>query len=64
MPYNDEGNEQYLYARRKALKTAFHRRLHKKDPFLVALDEIVNTDACSAVHLGQIDVPSELIVGT
>ena len=64
MPYNDEGNEQYLYARRKALKTAFHRRLHKKDPFLVALDEIVNTDACSAVHLGQIDVPSKLIVGT
>ena len=64
MSYNDEGNEQYLYARRKALKTAFHRRLHKKDPFLVALDEIVNTDACSAVHLGQIDVPSELIVGT
>lgn len=49
---------------RKAKKHSFKNKWNHKDPYLLALDEIVNVDSLSKVNLGEIDVPTDLIVGT
>ena len=64
MDLENEARQQYLYARKIAKHTSGNRRLHRQDPFLEVLDNIVDTSKCSAVSLGQIDVPAEMIVGT
>lgn len=56
--------EQYEYAYKKAKKQMFLDRIHSKQIYLPALDEIVNVDECTKEDVGQIDVPAELIVGT
>ncbi len=64
MNHDNEAYSQYLYARKIARKTLFHDRLHKRDPYLKVLDDIVDDKTCKAVYLGHIDAPAELIVGT
>ena len=53
-------NDAYKSAR-KYLKKAISE---KKEPYLIALDEIVNTDKLSTKNMGVIDIPIGLIVGT
>lgn len=48
----------------KARKQLFRDKLHRTDPYLVSLEDIVNEYECAQVSLGQIEVPVELIVGT
>ena len=55
---------QYGYAMKKGRKTAARDRLKKKDPYLAVLDDIVDDKVCQSVDLGEIDVPSQLIIGT
>lgn len=59
-----EANEQYIYARKLAKKNFLHCLKEKKNPNLLALDEIVNEDTCAKQTLGLIEVPCFLIVGT
>lgn len=59
-----ESVEYYRKYYKKAKKQFLNYRLKGIDPYLLSLDEIVNTDKCSRVSLGEIEVPSELIVGT
>lgn len=59
-----ESVEYYKKFYQKARKQLFKDKLNRIDPYLLSLDEIVNTDMCSKISLGEIDVPSELIVGT
>ena len=64
---NENVNEylaQYKYAYKKGYKT-FKTNKHKgNDPYLRALEEIVNIYDCSIERIGQIDVNVDLIVGT
>ncbi len=64
MNQGNEARQQYLYARKIARHTSGKRRLHGQDPFLKVLNNIVDISKCSAVSLGQIDAPAEMIVGT
>ena len=64
MDNSSEAREQYTYARKKAVKQYFYDRFKKRSPFLPALDAIVSEHQCTAQELGEIDVPSDLIVGT
>lgn len=60
----NEYKEQYKYAYRKGIKT-FRKCKHKGiDPYLLALEEIVNIYDCSIENIGQIEVPVNIIVGT
>ena len=55
---------QYSYAMKKGRKTVLKDRFNKKDPYLPILDDIIGDQTCQSVELGQLDVPSELIIGT
>ena len=59
-----EAQEQYAYARKKALKDSRHRRIKKQKAYLPSLDEYVDELKCSVKELGNIEVPADLIVGT
>lgn len=56
--------EQYKYAYKLAHKQFHQDKKEKKDPYLKALDEIVNMYECSVEQIGQIEVSVDLIVGT
>ena len=62
--YFTDYSDQYKYAYKKAIKAFKEDRRHKKDPYLKALDEIVNMYECSIERIGEIDVSADLIVGT
>lgn len=57
-------SSQYEYAQKLAKKAFFNDKLHKRNPYLPSLDEIVDEYTCSRVNLGTIEVPADLIVGT
>lgn len=59
-----EAVEQYAYARKRGKKEVFFDRLNKEPAHIKVLDDIVNTYECSIEEVGQIEVPSFLIVGT
>lgn len=60
----NEYKEQYRYAYKKG-KDTFKRDKRKGiDPYLKALEDIVNIYDCSIERIGQIDVSVDLIVGT
>ena len=59
-----EAQEQYRYARKKARKVFTKRRIKQLKAYVPSLDEYVNEQKCSIVELGNIDVPTDLIVGT
>ncbi|MDO5440550.1 MAG: metallophosphoesterase [Erysipelotrichaceae bacterium] len=59
-----EMREHYINCYKKAKKKIFKDRISKIDPYLLALDEIVDVYSCSQVKLGEIEVPADLIVGT
>lgn len=54
----------YADANKRALRSFRKDRFKRKDPYLLALNEIVNIDNLRKESLGEIDVPSELIIGT
>lgn len=56
--------EIYKDAYKKGIKRFRKDRFNKKDPYLLALDDIVNIDNLKKESVGEIDVASELIVGT
>ena len=64
MEISSEALQQYEYALRKGKKTLFHARMHKEDPYLKSLDSIADANKLNSIDLGQIEVPSHLIVGT
>ena len=64
MSYKSDYLDQYDYAHKKARKDYLISRIKRKNPYLVALDDIVDEHECTIKNLGEIDVPSELIVGT
>lgn len=64
MEISNESFMQYQYALKKGKREVFHAHLHKEEPYLIALDEIVDVAKLSSISLGQIEVPAELIVGT
>ncbi len=64
MNMRSEAQEQYRYARKKARKVITKRRIKQLKAYLPSLDEYVNEQKCSIVELGNIDVPTDLIVGT
>lgn len=49
---------------KKARKQLIKDKLHKVNPYLLSLEDVVNEYECSQMDLGQIEVPVELIVGT
>ena len=55
---------QYKYAYKRGNKTFKENKRNGKDPYLKALEEIINIYDCSIERIGQIDVPADLIVGT
>lgn len=55
---------QYSYANKLARKYVKKAISEGKDPYVVALDDIVDTTGLSTVSLGIIDIPIYLIVGT
>ena len=59
-----ESRNQYDYAYKQARKQFIKDKLNKRTPYLESLDEIVDTYEVSTIHLGIIDVPASLIVGT
>ena len=56
--------EHYKYAYKKAHKQFSLDKRKGNDPYLKALDEVVNIYECSVERIGQIDVSVDLIVGT
>ena len=61
---NSNFYSQYKYAYKKGYKTFKANKRKGKDPYLKALEEIVNIYDCSIERIGQIDVNTDLIVGT
>ena len=59
-----EIREHYNSCLKKAKKQVFLDRLNKRNPYIAVLDEIVNIYECSLLEIGEIEVPSDLIVGT
>ena len=59
-----EAVQQYEYALKKGKKEVFHSRLHKTEPYLKVLNNIVESEKLNSTDLGEIEVPAELIVGT
>ncbi len=55
---------QYLYAHKLAKRNARKRARERKPINLEVLDDIVNVYDCSSIHIGRIEVPADLIVGT
>lgn len=64
MDYYSEAIEQYYYARKKAKKSYRQNVREKKNPNLIALDDIVKDFECTQEYLGVIDVPAFKIIGT
>ncbi|MBQ1378872.1 MAG: hypothetical protein IIY76_02545, partial [Erysipelotrichaceae bacterium] len=64
MEYLNETYEQYRYAHKLAKKSLSRARRKQEPLHPLVLDEIVNVYDCSTEHLGEIDVPASLIVGT
>ena len=64
MERSTEALQQYEYALKKGKREVFHHRVHKTDPYLKVLDDIVDADRLNTISLGEIDVPANLIVGT
>ena len=62
--YLNETYEQYRYAHKLAKKSLSRARRKQEPLHPLVLDEIVNVYDCSTEHLGEIDVPASLIVGT
>lgn len=62
--YVSDNVEHYKYAYKKARKQFSQDKRNGKDPYLKALDEIVNMYDCSIEIIGEIDVSVDLIVGT
>ena len=62
--YLNETYEQYRYAHKLAKKSLSRARRRQEPLHPLVLDEIVNVYDCSTEHLGEIDVPASLIVGT
>ena len=60
----NETVEQYTYAYKLGRKQLLNDKFHKKNPYLLALDEIIDIYKYSLVDIGVIEVPEELIVGT
>jgi len=59
-----EARKQYEYALKLAHRQFVKDKFKKKNCYIEALDEILNTNDYQKVNLGIIDVPSDLIVGT
>lgn len=55
---------QYAYANKLARKYVKKALSENKDPYVIALDDIVDTTGLNTVSLGIIDIPIYLIVGT
>lgn len=57
-------NDDYKKALKKGMRT-YNRSLGKgEDPYLPALDELVNTNGLNSSYVGIVEVPSELFAGT
>ena len=63
MPMRD-ARLQYNYANKLATKYYKDAINKNKDPYVLALDDIVNTSGLSTKYIGIIDIPTSLIVGT
>lgn len=55
---------QYAYASKLAKKYVKKAISEGKNPYVIALDNIVDISGLSSIHLGIIDIPIYLIVGT
>lgn len=60
----NEHVEQYKYACKKGHSTFRHNKRSGIDPYLKSLEEQINIFDYSIERIGQIDVPSNLIIGT
>ena len=60
----NETIEQYSYAYKKGRKQFIQDKLHKRNPYLLALDEIVDIYKFSSINIGVIEIPLELVIGT
>ena len=64
MDYSFEAAEQYNYARKLARKNYRECLKNRKEPNLLALEDIVNPEILQSESLGTFDIPSFLIIGT
>lgn len=59
-----EARQQYAYAYKLGHKYLKKAISNNEEPYILALDDIVNTDGLNTKNVGTIDIPMDLIVGT
>ena len=57
-------NDDYRKALKRGMRTYNRSLARDEDPYLPALDEIVNTNGLSTTYLGIVEVPGDLFAGT
>ncbi len=57
-------NDDYRKALKRGMRTYNRSLARGEDPYLPALDEIVNTNGLSTTYLGIVEVPGDLFAGT
>lgn len=59
-----EARQQYADAYKKGYKYYKKALSDGKDPYILALDEIVNSESLNTKYMGSMDIPMDMIVGT